>query len=102
MGNLKTMRVFSADREKRSKRIMRNEGDWDGIYPIPMSYQGGITIGELTKLSDIDEDFDLIQCSGDDMCFWCGNAITASLLFICGHNFVSNPDVLAKRETFKH
>ena len=94
------LRIVSPDREKRACKIMKQEGGWDGKYPIPMSYRGGIKVNELNKIQECDEDFNLIHFSGDDKCFWVGNAVTACIFFIHGHDFVKDQQVLAKRETF--
>ena len=95
------LRVVSADREKRAKLIMIREGGWDGVYPIPMTYRGGIKASELIKIQECDEDFSLLHSSGDDKCCWVGNAITACIFFIHGHDVVQDPKILAKRKTFK-
>ena len=92
---LRKMRVVTLDREKRAKKILKQEANWDGKLPIPVSYAGG------AKISELDEDFNLIHASADDQCYWVGDVVSAAILFLRGHNLVKDEAILAKRKTFK-
>ena len=95
---LKKLRVVVLDREERAKRILKREADWDGEFPIPVSYYGGSTIEEIEELGD---QLNIVHVSGDDRCLWLGDAVSASILFLLAHDLVKDPAVLAKRESFK-
>ena len=93
--DFKRMAIVTADREERAKRILKNEAGWDGKFPIPVAYFGG------AKVSELCEDFNLIHASADDQCCWVGDAVSACVLFLRGHDLVKDPEVLSKRKTFK-
>ena len=93
---LRKMRVVVPDREKRAKGFLKNEAGWDGRFPIPVTYVGG------AKVSELGEDFNLIHASADDQCYWVGDAVSAAILYLRGHNLVKDQAVLAKRKTFKN
>ena len=95
---LKKLRVVVLDREERARRILKQETDWDGEFPIQFSYYGGSTIEEIGELGD---QLNIIHVSGDDHCLWLGDAVSASILFLLAHDLVKDPSVLAKRESFK-
>ena len=90
---VRKLRVVTLDREKRAKRFLKTEAGWDGKFPIPVSYEGGAKVGEL------DKDFNLIHASADDRCLWVGDAVSAAILYLRGHNLVKDQAVLAKRNT---
>ena len=92
---LRKMRVVVLDREKRAKRILKSETNWDGRFPIPVTWFGGVSMEELAGI-------DLIHTSGDDKCIWVGNAVSALVLYMKGHSLVENETVLAKRKTFRN
>ena len=93
---LRKLRIVTLDREKRAKGFLKNEAGWNGKLPIPVTYAGGV------KLSELGEDFNLINASADDQCYWVGNATSAAILYRRGHNLVKDQAVLAKRKTFKN
>lgn len=93
---MRKLRIVTLDREKRAKGFLKNEAGWDGKFPIPVTYSGGV------KLSELGEDFNLIHASADDQCYWVGNATSAAILYLRGHNLVKDETVLAKRKTFKN
>ena len=92
---MRKLRVITLDREKRAKGFLKNEAGWDGRFPIPVTYVGGVKVGELGK------DFNLIHASADDQCYWVGDATSAAILYLRGHNLVKDKVVLAKRKTFR-
>lgn len=93
---LKKMRVVVLDREKRAQKILKQEAGWDGKFPIPVTFAGGC------KLTELDEDFNLIHASGDDQCCWLGDAVSAAILYLRGHDLIKDKSVLAKRKTFAY
>ena len=92
---MRKLRVVTLDREKRAKRILKQETNWDGKLPIPVEWFGGASMEELAGI-------DLIHTSGDDQCIWVGNAVSALVLYMKGHSLVEDGTVLAKRKTFKN
>ena len=93
---LSKMRIVIPNREKRAKGFLKNEAGWDGKFPIPVTYVGG------AKVSELGEDFNLIHASADDQCYWVGDAVSAAILYLRGHNLVNDKTILAKRKTFKN
>ena len=93
---LRKMRVVVPNRERRAKRFLKNEAGWDGNFPIPVTYFGGV------KVSELGDDFNMIHASADDQCYWVGDAVSAAILYLKGHNLVKDQTVLAKRKTFKN
>ena len=91
---MRKLRVVTLDREKRAKRILRQETNWDGKLPIPVTWFGGVSMEELAGI-------DLVHTSGDDKCIWVGNAVSALVLYMKGHSLVEDDAVLNKRKTFK-
>ena len=91
---MRELHVVTLDREKRAKRILKQETNWDGKLPIPITWFGGANMEELAGI-------DLIHTSGDDQCIWVKNAVSALVLYMKGHSLVEDKSVLAKRKTFK-
>jgi hypothetical protein len=89
------MHVVVPDREKLAKRILKEEAHWDGKKPIPVKWLGAAGTDDLSGI-------ELVHTSGDDHCFWVADPISAMVLFLKGHDLERNPDVLAKRKTFKN
>jgi hypothetical protein len=82
------------DRESLAKRILRQEAGWDGKLPIPITWRGGALPQDLSNVQ-------IIHTSGDDKCCWVPDVVSALILFLKGHDIITNTDVLKKRITFK-
>jgi len=94
---MRRLRVVTLDKEIRARKSLKSDAGWDGKFPIPVSYFGGSRVEELD-----DEMLNLIHVSADDQCIWVGDAVSAAFLYRRGHNLVNDPDILAKRKTFKN
>lgn len=92
---IRKLHVVTLNREKRAKRILKQETNWDGKLPIPVEWFGGASMEELAGI-------DLVHTSGDDKCIWVGNAVSALILYMKGHSLVEDKAVLIKRKTFKN
>jgi len=90
------LRIVTLDREKCAREFLISEAGWDGKFPIPVAYFGAMKIKDLNE-----EMLNLVHVSGDDQAIWVGDAVSASILYLKGHDLVKNPDILAKRSTFK-
>ena len=90
---LKKMRVVTPDREKLAERILKEEAGWDGEFPIPVAYYGGAERCDMKDLS-------ILHADGDSQCFWLKTASSALVLFLKGHNLVTEPSILRKRAAY--
>jgi len=94
---VRKLRVITLDKEERVRKSLMRDAGWDGKFPIPVSYFGGVKMKELD-----DEVLNLIHVSADDHCIWVGDAVSAAFLYRRGHNLVNDPSILSKRKTFKN
>lgn len=90
---LKKMRVVTPDREKLAERILRQETGWDGKFPIPVTYYGGAERDDM-------QDLNLLHADDDSRCFWFRDAASALVMFLKGHDLVTDPSILGKRAAY--
>lgn len=90
---VKKLRPVSSNKNGLAKRILLQNTDWDGKYPIAVKWYGGSVPQDMF-------DINILHTSGDDRVFWVKDATSAAILFLKGHDIVNDPRILAKRKTF--
>ena len=95
------MSIISPDRSKIARKILKDEARWDGELPIPVSWFGGVDADDLIGNKKDLGAINILHTSGDDRCFWVKDPVSALILFMKGHDLITDEKVLMKRETFK-
>lgn len=93
MAKGKGMQVALPDREELAKKTLMEMADWDGNFPIPVKWLGGICMKDLHCLQ-------IVHISGDDSCLWVANAVSALVLYYLGHDLETNTQILEKRKSY--
>lgn len=81
------------DESYRAQAILVYSAGWDGKFPIPVTYYGGAERDDM-------QDLNLLHADGDSQCFWFRDAASALVMFLKGHDLVTDPSILRKRAAY--